>query len=242
MRRGGEVVMTGQRKLLLKTLEDVGGRIEDKRGQATGLLAELMYPEKGEYNPQSLVSFLQNAEKDGLIFREIQGRRTFVISLNPNFSVRRKSRKTIKPEAPVKEPISVRTGLGPPLSQPEPSTTSEPTVDYRRIADELLDLVLERATNKAPDQTEEIARLSRSLRDEMSVVQTQKHLINQLQDEIKALKSEQFSFRQQIKGLEEHADKLAKAAAQNGGRVYNEAKQAVLNNLMAAPKHVNKGD
>lgn len=208
--------LTSQRKLLLKVLADVGGRVEDKNGGVTALLGELMYPDGR--SPKTVIGLLQAAEKDGLIIREVQGRRTYSVSLAPEYQKKSK-----------------------PIPTHEIPETPEPLVDYRRIADELLDLVLERATNKAPDQTEEIARLSRSLRDEMESVQRKKHLIGQLHDEIKALKSEQFSFRQHIKQLEEQADKIKKAALQNGGRVYSEAKRAVLNDLMSAPKHPDKG-
>jgi hypothetical protein len=77
--------MTPQRRIVIKTLQDLDGAIEDpKSGLAATMLVELVNEQGGQRIAEHS-TLLLDMERDGIIHREVRGKRTYKIALTPLF-------------------------------------------------------------------------------------------------------------------------------------------------------------
>jgi hypothetical protein len=76
--------MTPQRRAVIKALQDLGGSIEDRGGMAATMLVELVNS-GGERLVSERSNLFHDMERDGIIHRELHGKRTIKVELTPLF-------------------------------------------------------------------------------------------------------------------------------------------------------------
>lgn len=123
-------IVSRQRLAVIGALRSVGGNVEDKSGRATAVLKTKM---PGAPNDKALSALLANMDRDGVIERDIRGKRTFGITLvgYAGYEESEGSLGKVEPVAPIPqiEPVVV------PVPTPQAPT---PLPNYDRLAHALL--------------------------------------------------------------------------------------------------------
>lgn len=227
MRADGSVIKSEMRTRLVRDLL-INGAVNSTSGQATRKLHRRM---KLSSNERTFVSFLTHAEKDGIIGRKMNGRRTEKIWLKHN----------PWPELEDKELEVLTNGTKPqPLPPPQlnvPDTVPalpEQEFPVMEIALKLFEIAVQKASapSKVPELEERLATTNRNLRDEIAAKEEQRHKLLAAQDEVHALKQESANLRKQIITLQDQLDRVTKSSQQSSRIALNEGANALLKDLM----------
>lgn len=160
------------RRILVRTLYNSDGVVTNDSGRATAHLMN-MAGLLGDSTQSAVASVLKAMEKDGWIEREVRGKRTFAISLNPEAKDVSRLIDYFESEKPEEEEVVEVT--------PEANDTS--IVDAANVADELLLRVVEILNNPTSED------LHHRLGEQTEYANTMRARCTKMEKEIQEMKT-----------------------------------------------------
>ena len=224
----GSAKLSQSRRDVLDGLARAGGIVSSPSGLAVRELArQIGRPTSNEFQIRAFTALLKSMEKDELIMRELNGRRTYGILLAVEWAIPEIAAEAMQSGEPpppflegrelVELEEASRGDLIPDGAPPELEVDEEPTEGWtsREVADELLKMVVWRATHPIPEpidpQPELLDRLGRQTSETqrlMKALEGEKQVSERLADELTAVKSERTGLRNQLRQLQENFERL----------------------------------
>jgi regulator of replication initiation timing len=189
--------MTKQRLAVIGELTKAGGKVEDKSGRAVALLHAKL---GAETSLKALTNALTTMEEQGLVEREIRGKRTYAVILKGTVA----QPTTSSPMGEVLASQDGGQGSDVPSPHPGPSQEAEGMgqrdgLDYRLLADALLVRVAEVIDTKS-DQAELNQRLANLLADREKF----RRQVAEIGEDLAVVKSERDGLRKRLRQAEEN--------------------------------------